>query len=325
VASALPGGQLQGLAALALLAALLGRGLSPALLGSTTGIERWILVCDAAAAFTGQLLLLSGSMFALLLLVATLRETRLGVVHRLTAAPAGAAVVTVALMSGASPIPWAWTLLLGVVSIVLAATGVPVAFRSARTRPVGVLLALSLIASLLQLGARCVAAGTGEVTPAWQFEVARGLATVALAVGLGAVVVAVAWIGQRRWGRTAMLAAVLVGASLMLGAGAIRGIRYGAEVWEVLAARILTEFVRQPTALVVPIVRYGSEAILFGAAAVVLVGRRGNPELSAGAALALLSCGSVDIPLLGLCLALSALILPLAAASDSQPVTGPSP
>jgi hypothetical protein len=328
IASPLDAAWVRALAMLALVSTLLGRALAPALPGSTTGLERWILASDRLAAYASQLLLISGAVAGLLLVLTTLRDARLGAAYRLTVAPAAASVVTLTLMASAGRLTWNWSLFLSVMSALVAVSAVPLTLRVPQTRTAGVVLALAAASSLLQTSARVLAQDAGDGAPPSLFTAARGLLTVAFVADAAAVCAAGVWLGLGRRPRATAVAGTIALGSTLLSLGALRGSRYGARLWEVLASRMLSELGRDPAPLVAPVLEHTVVVAAFGAAAVVLVSRRDGHALHAMVALALISGGATDIPLLALCLTLAGLLAPLVALSrvpDSSSVAEPAP
>ncbi len=319
----LSGQTLRGLAALCVLTALVARGVAPALPGSTTGIERWIVASDRAAAFLSQLVVISGVMAGLWLLLAILRDTRLGPLFRLWAAPVAAAVITLVLAAARGPIASKWTLGLGFCAAALAGSAAWPALRSATTRASGFVLALAATAAALQVSARVVAVHASEHALPSVFWVARLLTSSALFLDVAALVIVVVWLGAGRPRRAAIVIGIVLAAVALGCWGALRGSQLGASLWQVLAARSLAELTRHPMPLLSPLVRFAMELGVLATTAIVLVSRRRGHAIHALVAFALVARGATDIPALALMLTLAALIAPLASVSRDPTWVGP--
>ena len=319
----LSGRSLRALAALSVLAALVARGIAPALPGSMTGIEHWIVASDRAAAFLSQLLVISGSMAALWLLLAILRDTRLGPVFRLWAAPVAAAVITLVLAAARGPIASKWTLGLGFCAAALAASAVRPALRRATTRAPGLVLALAATAALLQVVARLVAVHASEYALPTVFWIARLLASGALLLDATVLTIVVTWLGAGRWARVVAVAGIVLAVVILGSWGAVRGSQLSASLWQVLAARSLAELTRHPTPFVAPPVRFAVELGVLATTAIALLSRRRGHAIHALMVFALVARGATDIPALALMLTLAALIAPLAAISHDPSWVGP--
>jgi hypothetical protein len=312
-----PAALLRGLGALALLASLLARGIAPALPGSMTGIGLWIVLSDQAAAFLSQLFVVASSLLAVRLLVAAVREPRLGAAFRVGAVPTAAAVLTLVIAATKGPIDAQWTLGLGLVSALLAAGAAPLALRVAHTRAVGLVLGFAATAAVLQVCARLVALqASGQALPTL-FGTARSLATAGLAVDVVVLALVGLWLAAGRWKWAALVAGPLLASCLTLSWAAVCGSHYQAPVWQVFASRIFAELTRHPTPWVPPLLRYAVDIATFATVVALLVSRRRDAAVHVAVALALLVRGATDIPVLALALALAALIAALASLSGA--------
>jgi hypothetical protein len=176
------------------------------------------------------------------------------------------------------------------------------------------------LAALLQTGVRILALEANRDAIVELYEAARALATVAFILVVVSLAIVTAWLlpGRHHVLSIGVLALTACGVAAWF---ADRGSYYGASNITVLLGRTLTEMARQPSPLVVPIVRHWVELIsLVAAAAAVLWPKRDRPIQ---AALALLALGGVetDIPAFALVLTLAALSAALASTSDRAPTT----
>ena len=319
----LSGRTLRALAMLCVLTAFVARGVAPALPGSMTGIEQWIVASDRAAAFLSQLFVISGCMAGLWLLLAILRDARLGPVFRLWSAPVAAGVITLVLAAARGPIASKWTLGMGFCAAALAGSAAWPALRSATTRASGFVLALAAMAATLQVLARVVAVQASEQALPTVFWIARLLASTALLLDTTALVIVVVWLGASRPGRAAVVAGIVLAVVVLGSWGALRGSQLNASLWQVLAARSLAELTRHPTPLLGPPARFAMELGVLATTAIVLCSRRRGHAIHALIAFALVARGATDIPALALMLTLAALIAPLASVSHDPTWVGP--
>jgi hypothetical protein len=317
--SGLHGAWLRAVAALALGATLIGRAVAPALPGSMTGIERWIVASEESAAFLSQLFVVAGALVVVRLLITILRDSRIAVSFRLGVAPGGAAVLTLVMASARGPIDANWTLGLGLLAAGLAAAATPLALRRPHTRGAGLILGICATAALVHVGSRLVAVQASVHAWPLVFAAARIVATLALLLDVAALVVAGLWLAQRRWRLASGVATVVLAVAAVASWGALMGSHYEASTWQVLAARTLAELVRHPVPAVAPVVRYGVELATLGATVAVLLSRSRESAQVALVALVLLAHTATDIPVLGLAVTLAALIAPLAAAMPAEP------
>jgi hypothetical protein len=304
----LPAAVYRGLAILALLASLIGRGLAPALPGSKAGIAIWIMLGDRIAALLSQLLLVGGSMVLIRLLLVMLRDQRLSAVYRLLIVPAGAAVVALVVSSAAQSLEAEVSLGLAVCSASIAAAAAPLALRSPATRAVGLVLALAAVAALLHVLARLVAFRASDQALASLFMVARGISTAAFIFDAASLAAAGAWLAAPHWRRGAIAGGALIAVSAVLTWGALHGSRFDAPHWQVLAGRALGEMVRHPTPLVAPALRYLAEVCALIIAGIAALAPKRVPVITAALSLTLLARGSTDVPLLALVMTLAALL-----------------
>ena len=311
------GRSLRALAALGLFAVVVGRGLAPALPGTTAGIGRYIVLADRVASLLSQLFLIAGVTIAVRLILESVRHPRLGLGYRAATAPAAALVVVLVMMAASQALDPQISLAMAVSSTAMAIMALPTALTSARARAAGLVLATAALSSATQIAARAFAIHSSNQALTSLFLFSRGVATFALVLDILGIALVGIWLGARRWKWALAAAAAVVGASAFFAWAALKGSSYPAEAWQVIAARTLTAMTRHPAPLVLPHLRWMVEVLaLFAAALAVAVPTR-LPRLQAALALALLARASTDIPLLALCLVLAALIAGLHAAAPA--------
>ena len=314
---------LRCLALLAVAATLMGRAIAPALPGSMTGIGRWIVGAEDAAAFLSQLFAVSGAAVLLVLLLNLLRSPRVAVPFRMGVAPASAAICTLVVAAAAGPIDANWTLGLGLLSAALAAAATPLALRAESTRGVGIVLGLGALAALVHVGSRLIAVQASIRALPGVFTVARGVATAGLVLDLVVLLLAFVWAVRSRILPAVAIGSVILALSATASWGALRGVHYEASTWQVLAARTLAEFCRHPMPLVDPSLRFFVDVATWSTTVGVLLARgRGHAQAST-VALVLLAHHATDIPALAMAMALAGLLAPLCAAATRRSYTAP--
>jgi len=311
---------LRCLAWLAVLAMLMGRAVAPALPGSMTGIESWIVAAEDAAAFLSQLFAVSGAAVLLVLLLNVLRAPRVAVPFRMGVAPASAAICTLVVAAAAGPIDANWTLGLGLLSAALAAAATPLALRAEETRGIGIVLGLGAIAALVHVGSRLIAVQASIRALPEVFTAARGVATAALLLDLLVILLAFVWAVRSRIAPAIAIGALILSVSAAASWGALRGVHYEASTWQVLAARTLAEFCRHPMPMVDPSLRFFVDVATWGTTVGVLLARRRSHAQVSVVALVLLAHHATDIPALAMAMALAALLTPLCAAATRRPI-----
>jgi len=301
------------LMALALLASIEARGIAPALPGSKAGIGSVIAAADRLAAFLTQLFALGGTMLAVRLGLASLRERTLGLFYRLLAVPATGAVVTLVLASTTQPLDTRVTLLLAIVSSLLAVGAAVRCLPSPATRAAGFVLALVGAAALTRITAAVLAGRASEQALVTMFGFARAVSTFAFVLDLASLAIVGLWLTGRNWTRGALALGSMLVVAALVAWGATRGSQYDARLWQVLAARSLAELTTDPAPLVVPQLRYAVEVLAWLLAVVVLFSRQRSAWIKAAISAALLSRATTDVPALALCLTLGALLAALVA------------
>ena len=297
---------------------MLGQGISPALRGWTTGIGSWISWTDAATALLSQLLVVSGVMLCLRLVLATMRERRLSPLQRLVTVPAAAGVLTLSVAASKATLDPVFALCSASGSALVALASSLAALRPRRTRALGLVLLVVGLAALLQAGVRLLALEANRNAVVELYDAARALATVAFVLFVVSLAIVAAWLlpGRHRVLSMGVLVLTACGVAAWL---ADRGSHYGASGITVLLGRVLTEMARQPSPLVVPVVRHWVELIsLVAAAAAVLWPGKDRP-VQAALALVALAGVEADIPAFALILTLAALSAGLVSTSERPP------
>lgn len=323
IVAGLPGSVPLALAALALFASVVARGLTPALPGSRDGIAGLIHWSEVVASLASQCLVLGGALLSFRLIIVTLRERDLGIIYRLVAVPAGAGVLTLIMASASHYQEPGPSLGLAVASAVLALGAMPLVLASSRTRALGFVLGLAGASAFVHVVARVMAIKASDQALPSLFMTARGLATASLVLDVAAMVVVMLWLSASRRRAGIGVAVGIAAVAGFVAWGAVRGSGSDVPFWQVLAARSLSGMVRSPTPLLLPFIRdFVEVAAALVAAAAVLFPRKAS-GIQAAMAFALVARSSSDIPLLALCLVLAALLGPLIALPDLSAATPP--
>jgi hypothetical protein len=214
------------------------------------------------------------------------------------------------------------SLALALASGALAMAATPRLVQSARTRAVGLVLALTGLGGLLHAVGQGLALSANLEALPDRFVAARVLETASFALGVLAAGCAAAWLFGKRSTSLLKLLALVLGATLFSHA-AVLGSGPNARLYEVLASRSLGYLLRQP-APYLPSLLSGIVILLQFILAAWLVLARRPSSARLVLSLCLISAGATDIPLLALALTLAALTA-RAPLGDEAPTRGRQP
>lgn len=285
----------------ALLATTLGRGLAPALPGTTGGIGELILGVEQLAAFSSQFLVVMGSATCVRLLLSTL-ECR-SQLFRPVAIVVCAAALPVIISASSRHLAPAWLISLVGLSTALGFAAVLPALRVLHSRAAGLVLFGVTCGSLVSAVGRIIALYASHHAQAPLFGLARAVATGGLLLDAATVALVAFWLA-RRFRFAVLLVAVLAGVGALFAWAGIQGEE--AEGWRLVAGRALSALTAHPDPFIGSGVRYFVEvfAILLGA---VTLWFRWPSGVGATLAFGLLTRVSGDVPLCSLMLMLAAL------------------
>jgi hypothetical protein len=304
-------------AAVAIAASVLGRAVAPALRGAGEGIDRFITYANLAGSFMTYLFAFMGLFVLMLELAATFREKELGIAYRAAAAIASACVVALVVFAFRGPLSDRGSILAAVVSSALALFASREALSVRRTRALGMILGAAAVAALLHLSTSTLLSCAAVETQSRFAGAPRLLTAASVVFDASALAIAFAWLTTRRQPETAWIARVALFLACVVAWGALRGVREGASLWELVASRAVDRLLPSAPALLVwhPLrVLLETSAPFIGAAA--LAARGQMPAVTGALALALIARPSTDVPLSAMALALAALSAPLAARDD---------
>lgn len=300
-------------AALVLIASLVGKLLAPALPGVRAHFERWISLTETTAAVTSQGALVAGAVATGILLITTLRISSLSVFHRLTTAVLGAGVLTV-LASAYQYRIRAESLLL--VAIATSLLGVWASHRAAenpQTRGAALVVLAASLSSIIQVVGRALAGYASDNALPSLFDGARSLATLGLAVDVLALTIACLWLALPSPRRGAVPLALAALAATVVILASLSGSKPDASLFEVISSRVTAQLATHPAPWLPGALRAWVVLFGFGVVGAVLLSPGWRRLTAVVIALALLARGAADTPIYALSLLLAALLAPLAA------------
>jgi hypothetical protein len=284
-----------------LAATVLGRGLSTALPGSSAGIGPLIVGVEQLGAFASQFLVIIGVATCLRLLFTTL-ECRAYLFHPVAIISLAAALPIVMFASSRHLSP-AWLMALMGISAALSLISALPALRTPRSRAAGLVLLTVTCGSIVSATGRIIALYASHQAQAGLFELARGIATLGLALDAASLGLVGIWLARRfRYGATVVLAVALLSALLVwLGAR-----DDDQSAWALVSGRALAALTAHPDPFIGSGVRYFVETAAISLAGVTLW-LEWSTGVGAALCFALLARVSGDVPLCSLMLMLAAL------------------
>jgi hypothetical protein len=284
-----------------LAATLLGRGLAAALPGSSAGIGPLVIGVEQLGSFSSQFLVIMGVATCLRLLFATL-DCRSYLFHPVAIISSASALPIVMFASSRHLSP-AWLMSLMGISAALALISSLPALRMPKSRAAGLVLLTVTCGSIVSASGRIIALYASHQAQAGLFELARGVATLGLALDGASLGLVGIWLVRRFRFGFACLVGVAAVSALVVWLGARVDV---AQSWSLVVGRALAALTAHPDPFIGSGVRYFIEI-----AAICLAGVTLWIEWSTGvgAALcfALLARVSGDVPLCSLMLMLAAL------------------
>lgn len=283
----------------ALVATVLGRGLAPALPGSTAGIGPLIVGVEQLGAFASQFMAVMGVATCIRLLLATI-ECR-SYLFRPVAIITCAAALPIIISSSSRHLAPAWLMALMALSAALALVASLPVLRAEHSRAAGLVLLTVTCGSIVSAAGRIIAIYASHHVHASLFSLARGIATAGLLLDTISVVLVAFWLA-RRWRYGIVLVVALWSAAAVTAWSGTQP--HGAT--SLVVERALTALTAHPDPFIGSGFRYFVElcAILFGA---VTLWFQAPTAMGAALCFALLARVSGDVPLCALMLILAAL------------------
>jgi len=303
------------IALLALAAFALGR-LSPALWGTSAGLDRVIATTDVAGGFATYLFAFVGMAATTGALLRTLHAPKLSAFYRFTSVACAAPLVLVLGPACYRPVPPGANIAVAMGSATLAVLAAREAVRAPHTRALGVLLLTAGASAGLHVAASVLAWQAGERALYGLAVFARVLATASVVFDALTVFTAFAWLMTRQEKEAVWLARGAVFIACVVAWTAVGASNSYGGFWPSLASRLLTRQVTSPPAYVWAPLRYVLETSAPLLALAVLLVRRQVPALVGALALLLIARPATDVPLSAVSLALAALFGALASRDD---------
>ena len=303
------------LAAVGVLAMVLGRALAPALAGSGVGMSGLIHGVGLAGAVASQIFALVAMMVAILAVLAASRS-RLPLAVRVGALTLGGFAILPTVWALHQPVPDLSAALVGGSAALLALAATPSALRSPFARGPAIVVGLVALGGLVRLGA--VALAIQAAVPGWSrlAPVANVAATAAFLSDTLALAVAVGWIAARSRRLSSPSSMVLLALALLCTRQALAGRADDLRPLDVMLWRAAARLTSRPDPAL-PIAFQVFVAFLgpIVAASALLARSTSGPLAPVGAAVALALCarGSVEMPPCALMLMVAAVGLALSA------------
>jgi hypothetical protein len=286
----------------ALVASVLGRGLAPALPGSSAGIGQLIVGVEELGAFASQFLVMLGTAVCVRLLLSTLDCRSFG--FRPIAIICSAAALPVVISASSRHLAPEWLIaLVGLSSAMALAAAVPM-LRALQSRAAGLVLVVVTVGSLVSAAGRITALYASQLVEAALFSIARGVATAGLLLDSLSVALVVLWLANRLRLRGLWLVGLMMGAAAVV---VWTGLRAGdTDTWGLVTGRALSSLTAHPDPFIGSGFRYFIEVFSLLLAATTLWFQR-PAGVGATLSFALLARVSGDVPLCAMMLMLAAL------------------
>ncbi|MEY4551150.1 MAG: hypothetical protein RL685_7345 [Pseudomonadota bacterium] len=303
----------------ALVATVLGRGVLPALPGSTTGIGSLITGVEQVAAFATQFMAVLGVSTCVRILLSTLDcPSR---TFRWTAVIVSAAALPVVISASSRHLPPAWLISLVGLSAGLGIAAARPALRAAHSRAAGLMLLTVTLGSLVSGFGRVLALYASQEVEAGLYGVARAIATLGLGIDALGVCLAAIWLTRRSRLGTALAAFLASVAAAVVWFGAKGGDPAQIGSLGVFVGRTLESLTAHPNPFVQAGFRYFVEIYALLVAAATLWFRR-PPGVGETLTFALLARVSGDVPSCALMLLLAAFCAVRASLQPVRPHEG---
>ncbi|MBW2527750.1 MAG: hypothetical protein JRI23_26450 [Deltaproteobacteria bacterium] len=296
-------------ALLGVVALLLGRAVSPALLGVWVGVDRAVTAAQLVAATFTQLfaILAVGLTVGLLLAVSrsrwpiAIRAFAVGAVCLVTLAVGTAMFLRLPEVSGIAA---------GSSASVLAVLVGLYGMREPRARAACLIVVASGAAGVMRMVAIGIGYGADASGSRVLGQIASVVATVDLLIHAGAAAMALGWIAwQRRRPAFLLIGVVLLVAAAGIVVVGVLGAAPDAAGWSVLTNRAIGQLITAPAPLAPPIVHGYVRVLTFALAVAVLAKRWPVPMLTAAVSLALTAQAAPEAPLGSMALTLAALLV----------------
>lgn len=306
----------------ALLATIVGRGIAPAIPGLAVGIAPFITLSGRAAAFLSQLVAAGGVAAAIRLAAGALRLPKLDLGYRLVALPGSAIVVALVMAAWARPLAPELCRMMAMAAIVASLAGAVASVRVRESRASGLVLGAAGLSGLTHLIARELMSRAAEHLDISLKPWVIAFSTLATLLDLLTLGLSLTYLGQGRWRKIAITAAMILVPALALGVFAAHGSAPGASVMRVLAERALGQLSRAQTTFVPGVLRFTITTALLLTAGVCVARPGDKGRAGVVLSMSLLSLGATDMPLPALWLVVAALLAPKQVAEPTADARG---
>lgn len=299
------------LAVLAIFAIVLARAVTPALKGTFSGIDRLIHWADIAAGLLSQGLAFALTALAIGALLVVARDRKVPVVARSLLVPQTMLILFFGIWATRNTVGNPGVMLLGLVAVSVSTIGAIEGLRQARTRALGVVLALTSIAGFLHLLAAVVAWRTPDGA-----RLAAALGSFSLFVHAISLLVALVWLASRR--RSILPPATMISlvVSVLVTWAASKGSLMSAAPGWVFVARAMERLTPVPAPSLPASFAMFLSALAPSLAVGALATRRQIPTIIGSLALTLAAGVMVDAPLQAMMLTTASLGTVLASRDD---------
>ena len=303
------------LAVLAMAAALVSRGLEPALPGVWVGADHVITAVKLGAALGSQLVAVGSAVVVVGLVLVTVRST-LPAYLRAYVVGAGVLVVLAVMIASAVKLPHVSRLVVAGAAVLLVLVATRLSARIFTHRAASLILATMALAGLARILAIVFSTLTAPDSSWVLLAAVRSSATLSALLEVMGVVVALVWLvsqpgaAQLRssWLRWSLPALLLVATSVVLYV-VHRGQDPEATGASVLVARAVRELLTTPAPYTPEVVRGFVEILTWMVLLAMLIFNPRGRMMSAAVALALVARGSLEVPLSAALLVIGALAL----------------
>ena len=302
---------LRAMAVLAWLTVVLAQAIPAGLKGAATGYSKLIDAVDVAVGISSHLLALAASALTVGMLLLLGRERRLSIVSRVLLVLLSAGVLILAVPASQFRLSPPVLFMLAMLACALASVGAFEAMRQARSRAIGLVLALMCLAGVTHVFAAGALAFGAD--PQGNAALARGLSTGSMTLHAAATMLALTWMASRRRRVVVPPTTLALAAAFVMAWCVSRAQRPAAPGWTVFLARAVEGITPVPTTSV-PLffeAAVASLSLLLAAGAVLM--RRQPHSVLGTLALTLTAATMIDVPGHALILMLAGLGAALAA------------
>jgi hypothetical protein len=306
------------LAAVAVLAMILGRAVGPSATGIVVGMNHVSRALELAGAIATQLFAMAATVILMASIIAVTRS-KLPAALRFAAIIAGGFGVIVGLSASVIRVPGFSSAVLGAGAVLLAMGAAWDARRAPFARAFAVALGLFAVAGLMRLttiGVAEIASARAPAAAAGLVGIARGVATASFVFDALAVLVSMTVLAAGSKKLTSPLTLIALGLAFIATRQVLLADADDAGAATLLLRRAIERLMTRPEALVPLALRVFVSALAVLAALMALFAKSPAPALTGALSLALLSRGAPDVPLGAIALIIASLSIALAARDD---------